>query len=293
MSLVKYRAFISAVGQGSLTKAAKVMGYSQPGISKMIDSLEEELNISLYVRNRSSIELTDNGKLVYIYCREIIKHDDELITATNAMNGLLTGNIRIGALNSIILEYVPRIIRMYSSAYPNIRISLDELSFAGIVESLKNNTIDIGFSSEFNINGIDFYPLFKDPCRLIVNKEHPFALLDKIPISTLNGCDLIIIPSYGDDVLNAVKKTKQFAPVAKYYIHSDSAAVSMVGAGLGAYIISEMQCNRLPDNVVKKEFEENVFRVMGIGIKSSKKTTPALKELIKILKSTIEKEKTK
>lgn len=260
------------------------MGYSQPGISKIIESLESEWNISLFIRNKSSVELTDNGRQLYHYCKKVVQQDDILINAANAMNGMLTGSIQIGALNSIIVAHVPRIIRAYSSAYPIIQISLDELSYAGIIERLKENTIDIGFTSRFKEKGLEFLPLFPDPCRLIVNKEHPFASYSKIPIHALNGCDFIMLPSGGDDVLLAIKEKQKFTPVIKYYVHSDTAAVAMVSAGLGAYVISEMQCNNLPDNVIKKEFSEEVFRTMGIGIKSQKSASPALKELIKIAK---------
>lgn len=284
MSLIKYRAFLHVVEQGSLTKAAKLLGYSQPGISKMIESLEDELNISLFIRNGSSIELTDNGKQVYTYCKEVVKHDDELINAVNAMNGLLTGNIRIGALNSIIQDYVPAIIKAYSSEHPIIQISLNEIPSFEVIEQLAGGTIDIGFTSKFNVKGIEFIPLFHDPCRLIVNKNHPFAVRETISISDLNGCDFIMLPPEGQDLINTVKETEKFAPLVKYYVHSDAAAVSMVAADLGVYIISEMQCKYLPANVVKKEFIEDVFRVMGIGIKSQKKASAALKEMIRIAK---------
>lgn len=284
MSFIKYRAFIHVVELGSLTKAAEALQYSQPGISKMMDSLEEELNLSLFVRKGPALELTENGKQIYVYCKDIVRREDELINAANAMNGLLTGTIRIGALNSIILDYTPNVIKAYSNAHPMIQIFLDELSYAEIIEDLKNGTIDIGFTSMFSEKSLEFIPLFNDPIRLIVNKDHPLASCGKIPISALDDSDFISLPSGGDDLLVVVKNTQKFTPVNKYYVHSDAAAVAMVAADLGVYIISEMQCKNLPENVVKKEFEEDLFRVMGIGIKYAKNVSPAIKEMIRISK---------
>lgn len=284
MSLVKYRAFVNVAELGSLTKAAKLMGYSQPGISKMMDSLEDELNISLFIRNGPAIELTDNGKQVYSYCKKIVKCDDDLVNAVNAMNGLLTGSIHIGALNSVIQSFVPNIIKSYSSVYPKIQIYLNEIPTGEIIKQLKSNTIDIGFTSEFNFRGLEFIPLFKDRIRLIVNKNHPFASYGKISIKTLNGCDFITLPSEGRDLIDVVMGTEKFTPIVTYCVHSDAAAVSMVAADLGVYIISDLQCQHLPENVVKLEFEEDLFRVKGIGIQSQKKASPALKEMIKIAK---------
>lgn len=288
MSLIKYRAFVHVVEQGSLTRAAAIMGYSQPGISKMIETLEDELNTSLFIRNSSSLELTENGKQIYVYCKDIVKRENEMMNAINAMNGLLTGNIRIGAQNSIIMNFVPSVIKAYTNAHPFIQMHLDEMCNYDIVDKLKDDTIDIGFTSQFDTRGITFIPLFQDPVRLIVNKNHPYASYEKIPVSALNNCDFIMLPPEGNDLILTVKRTQPFTPIAKFYVHSDAAAVSMVSADLGVYIISEMQCQNLPDTILKKEFEEPIYRNMGIGIKSQKYVTPALEEMIRISKLQID-----
>lgn len=284
MSLTKYKAFVTVVDHGSFTKAAKIMGYSQPGISKMVYSLEDELEITLFTKSNASLQLTENGEQIYVYCKEILKHYEAMIEATNAMKGLLTGSLRIGAVNSIILDFVPHIIKSFTSAYPIIQLRLDELSYGEIIDELKDNTLDIGFTSEFTVPGIEFIPLFKDESCLIVNKEHPFASQDRISIDALNGIDMIMAPIGGDDVINAVKKTLDFTPVAKNFIHSDAAAISMVASGLGSYILSEMHCRNLPDNVVCLKFKEKPCRTMGIGIRTHKITPRAQSEMIKIAK---------
>lgn len=282
MSLTKHRAFVHVVECGSLTKAAIMMGYSQPGVSKMIESLEAELKVSLFVRNSSSLKLTENGRQIYIRCKEIIQHYDELINVTNAMNGLLTSNLRIGAVNSMMQAYIPQLIKTYSDSHPAVQISLVELSHYEIVEDLKNNNIDIGFTSSFDMPGMEFIPLFNDPVRLIVHESHPLASFKKIPVSALNECNIITIPSRGDELIAAVRETYDFVSVSRYTVHSDAAATAMVSAGLGSYIISEMQCHRLPENVVKLEFKEDIHRVMGMGFHTYSIMPPALEEMSRI-----------
>ena len=284
MDTTKYRAFVNVVEQGNMTKAAKVMGYSQPGIGKMIDSLESELNLTLFDRNGATMKLTDSGKLIYTLCKDLVKRENEMINAANAINGLITGSVKIGALNSLLLDFMPKVLKMYSNAYPNIQITLEQHSNGSTIEALHNGTIDIGFTSEVNEKGLEFIPLFKDPCRLIVGKQHAFASYDKIPISALNGCEMIAEPAGGDEAIKAVKKKEKFTPIIRYYIHADAAAQAMVAAGLGAYIIPELQCNHLPDGIKKIEFEEDVYRTMGCALRSSKKASPAIKELIRIAK---------
>lgn len=288
MSLIKYRAFMKAVETGSLTKTARAMGYSQPGISKMIESLENELNTTLFMRNGSNIEITETGKIAYKYAVKMVEQETAMVDAIHSVNGLIIGSIRIGALNSIIIECVPRIIKEYSDAHPIIEISLNQLSFAEVIDELRSNNIDIGFTSKFSVPGLKFIPLFKDPIRLLVHREHPFASYDKVPIDALNNCDMIMLPPGGDDVVLAVKNKKNFSVHTKYYVHSDSAATSMVAAGLGVYIISSMQCGNLPDTVIAKELDTDVYRTMGIGIKLQKTDSPAVREMIRIAKAQTE-----
>lgn len=285
MSLIKYRAFIAAVETGSLTKTAQLLGYSQPGISKMIESLEIELNATLFIRNGSTIDITETGKIVYRYAVKMVDQESAMLDAIHSMNGLIIGSIRIGALNSIIIDCVPRIIKEYSEAYPIIEISLNQLSYAEVLENLRMNSIDIGFTSKFDVAGLTFIPLFKDPARLIVPRNHPLASLERVSVDALNGSDMIMLPPGGDDVILAVKNKEKFSVKTKYYVHSDAAATSMVAAGLGIYIISDMQCANLPESVVAKEFDTDIYRTMGIGVKAQKLNAPAVKEMIRIAKT--------
>lgn len=285
MSFTKYRAFIRVVELGSITKAAAELGYSQPGVSRMLDSLEDELGITLLIRNNTSVAPTEEGRQILDHCREIVKHENDLFDLTNSIKGLICGKIRIGALNSMVVNYTPKIINTFSSAYPNIELILSEISFSQIIRQLLNNTIDIGFTSEFNEKNLKFYPLFNDPSVLIINEKHPFASYDKVPVSALNGCDFIMPEKGWDDPVAAVLKKKKFTPVVKYRVQSDTGAISMVSENLGVYIMSSMQKHFLPENVLVKEFEEKAYRIMGFGVRSLKAASPAIKEFIKITKS--------
>ncbi len=288
MSFTKYKAFIRVVELGSITKAAVELGYSQPGVSRMLDSLEDELGIKLLVRNNTSVEATEEGKLVLKHCREIVSHENDLFNLTNSIKGLICGKVRIGSLNSMLVNFTPQIVSAYSLAYPNISLFLNEMPFSDITKELTNNGIDIGFTSEFKVKGLEFHPLFEDPVCLIINEKHPFASYDKIPISILNGCDFIMPEDGWDDLIKMVSKKKPFAPSVKYTVRGDTGAVSMVSENLGVYIISKMQTSLLPSNIVVREFEEKVCRTMGFGVRSLKNASPAVKELIKITRTFVD-----
>lgn len=71
MNILKYMAFIKTVEHGSFTKAAEILHYSQSGISRMINDLEREWNITLLERNRSGVKLTSDGMKVLPYAKSL------------------------------------------------------------------------------------------------------------------------------------------------------------------------------------------------------------------------------
>ncbi|MDO4545027.1 MAG: LysR family transcriptional regulator [Bacillota bacterium] len=286
MSLIKYRAIASVSKHGSITKAANELGYTQPGISRMINSLEDELGITLLKKSNSMIEPTTDCEELLPYIEEMLQQEDKILEKITSLKTLVSGGIRIGSMNSMIVSHVPDIIKAYAGTYPNIELTLLEMSMNEIVDGLQKCSIDIGFINEFHIKGLEFIPLFKDHIRLIVNKDHPFASYDKIPLSALNGCDLIMFTPDANDIAQVISEAVEFEPAAKYYVSSDSAGISMVSKNLGSYIISdiEMQTKLLNDSIIIKEFKEDIYRTMGIGVRSIKDASPALKELINMTK---------
>lgn len=287
MSLIKYRALLAVVRHSNITKAAEELGYTQPGISRMIRSLEDEFGIPLTKNDGFSIAPTDDCKALLPHIEKIIQHEDELLETITARKNLADGTIRIGAMNSMLTSCLAKVIYSFSKTYPHIDLNMNEMSLSDILNGLENDMIDIGFTSEFQKKGLQFIPAFNDPILLLVNRESSFALQEKISLSSLNGCDLIMFTPDTEDILHTLKKTTDLKPVSKYYVSSDSAGIAMVSKDLGAYIISELEIYNklLPDNVIVKNFEKNIFRTMGIGMKSYDRCSQTLKEFVKTAKN--------
>lgn len=282
MSLIKYRAFIKVVDTGSITKTAELMGYSQPGISHMLESLENEFGFPILQRNKQSLTPTENGKKLLGYCYEIIKNENYLHDTVQSINGLLTGTIKIGSLYSMLINIVPQIVKKYSSSFGDVDIHIKETHYEDINDSLRAGSLDIGFTNINLIDDFDFIPLLKDPVILIVPSNHPLAKKKEIFIPMLNDYDFIMpLPGF-NDILDEVSKIQKFRPNAKHHVGSDIAVMEMVSNNLGISVLSKQAKELLPDNVVAKDFKEDIHRTMGIAIKSMKHATPAIKEFIDV-----------
>lgn len=281
MSITKYRAFIKVIELGSITKAAKDLRYSQPAISRMIDTLEDEIGFTLLNRNKDLFTPTENGKTILDYCYQIVALEDQMQAAANEIKGVSTGDIRIGAFNCLLSQFVPQVIAKFSFDYPNINVYLREIAYHSGLEWLKDGTIDISFMNSDVPRGFDFYPLFKDPLGVVMNCKSPLATEKCISIDQLKKC-FIICPQPGwDAMFRQIISQKPFTPNVRHYVASDNAGIAMASNSLEVFIISHMQSKNIPKTVTFLPFKEGFFRTLGMCVRSYSGASPALKEFIK------------
>ena len=123
-SVLKYMAFIKTVECGSFTKAAELLSYSQSGISRMINDLENEWGVTLLIRSRSGIQLTADGTSLLPFARSVCEEYRKLRMQIDDLNGLHKGLIRIGTFSSVATHWLPKIIKSFRADYPNIEYEL-------------------------------------------------------------------------------------------------------------------------------------------------------------------------
>ena len=279
--MIKYRAFIAVVETGSITKAARQLGYSQPGVSYMIDSLEKEIGFPLLIRSKDNVQPTKEGARILYHCKQIVNNEDDMLETAKAIRGLMEGTIYVASQNSMLVNIVPRILSRFTGSFSGITANLSELSHDAFPPALNSGDVDLGFMSEAKIRGFEFHPLFRDPLCLIMHRDHPFTQYERIPVQILNGCNFIMpVPGWDDTVKMVLTKNPITANI-RYEVSSDTAAIALTAQNQGVYILSNLQTSLLPKDVVYRPFEEDYCRTMGYMVKSAKNATPALTEFVK------------
>ena len=147
MSILKYRAFLTTIEHNSLTKAAEVLGYTQPGISHMISSLERELGFPLLVRAKDGVFPTENARYLQYYMRQIISNDEALMETAYQIRGMERGSLKIGTFYSTSTHWLPEIVSRFLSEHPNIILGIDEGTHDEMNEWLTQGKVDIAITS--------------------------------------------------------------------------------------------------------------------------------------------------
>lgn len=288
MSIRKYNAFIKTVELQSLTKAAEELGYTQPGISHMISSLEKEIGFPLLLRTKDGILLTENAKHLLYYMEQIVSIESTLVETANKIKGIEIGNLKIGTFYSTSVQWLPTIISDFSAQHPNVNVQIYEGTLGEVKEWLLEGKIDMAFMSSPPPDNYDFIPLWDDPILAVISKDHELAFQDAIDPKELIKYPFITPNSGADETIWNVMKSEHLTPFIKYRIKGDMATISMIGKNLGVSLIPELAIVDPYNAIIAKPLKQNYVRTLGICINSEKHASPAAKEFIAISKHFIQ-----
>lgn len=285
MSLIKYRALVKTIEYKSLTKAAEQLGYTQPGISHMILSLEKEFGFSLLVRQKDGIEATENAKEILPYLKNIIAEEDKLEEMINQIKGVETGCVRIGAFFSVSIHWLPSIIQVFSKKYPNIELQLFEGDYGEIMDWLREGKIDCALMSAPAPDKFEFLSFLEDPILAVLPKTHPLANHSIIKPADLVESPFIIPTAGSDEDIWRVLIPEGLTPNIKYRVKGDEMIIAMVAKGLGVSLMPQLLLHNLPETLITKSLSPKYSRTLGLAIRSKKQAAPATKKFIEICES--------
>ena len=280
MSIVKYRAFLTAVEHNSLTKAAESLGYTQPGISHMISSLERELGFPLLIRSKDGVFPTENARYLQYYMQQIVSADDTLMETAYQIRGLERGSLRIGTFSSISTHWLPEIVSQFLSAHPNINLRIDEGTHHEINEWITQGKVDVALTSVPTPEGYDFFPLWEDPILAVVAKSNPLAKLEKVSVKELVKHPFIVPNEGADESVFQVMHAENLVPNIRFRIKGDMGTIALIGQDLGVSLIPELVIIPIRDNITILPLEEYHARTLGICVPSLKHSSPAAKIFI-------------
>lgn len=129
----------------NITKAAAELYSSQPAVSRAIQNLEQELGCRLFVRNKSGVEFTHEGKLLYEYASiaysHLLKAEDEISQSVSTDGG----TIYIGSTITALYDYLFEILNDFHKIHPKVKFKITTGSSDKTIEKLKNGIVDLSF----------------------------------------------------------------------------------------------------------------------------------------------------
>ncbi|MBK7844339.1 MAG: LysR family transcriptional regulator [Bdellovibrionales bacterium] len=173
MNLQQLTTFCAVLSEGSMTAAADKLFLTQPAVSQQIRNLEEELGVELLVRGVRQVKSTIQGQMLYDYAKRILFLTQQAEVSIRAMSQEISGDLRIGTLNSIGLYMISPIIGMFLKHNSRLKIKLVYGTGEKIISEMRNRNINIAILPDLKKEyGIEFEHfekrfLFKDEMWLV------------------------------------------------------------------------------------------------------------------------------
>jgi LysR family transcriptional regulator, benzoate and cis,cis-muconate-responsive activator of ben and cat genes len=217
MELRHLRYFVAVAEEENVSRAALKLHVSQPGISRQIHDLEDELGFQLFERSAKSVRLTGAGKVFLTGARIVLQSVDDAVKKARVAAGGTNGEINVGYAPSLTIRILPQALRMFQEKFPGVRVALHDLSTEEMLAQLGEKKLQVALTvrpSAKLLRGLKFAELARYEGCVAVAPKNPLAKLKFISLEQISREPLIAYsrkdyPEYHEML------EKLFAPVGR------------------------------------------------------------------------------
>ena len=194
MELRHLRYFVAVAEEENVSKAALKLHVSQPGISRQIRDLEDEIGFQLFERSAKSVRLTAAGTVFLDEARAVLKRAEEAVARARAADGAGSGEISIGYAPSLTVQILPQALRKFQEQFPNVRVILHDLSTEEMLTQLGEGKLQVALTVKppvKQLRGFHFEELARYGMRVAVAPKHPLAKAKSVTLEQVSREPLI------------------------------------------------------------------------------------------------------
>lgn len=228
--------FIEVALCQNFTRAAENLLVAQPAVSKAIQKLEQELQVTLIDRSSKHIALTPEGEVFLQHAKEILHRVEETKVEMNEMRGLEKGEVRIGLPSMVGSYYFPAIIKDFKRKYSALRINVVEEGTMQVQRLIERGEVDLGIIVvDQPLEHLDYIPLLHEEMVACVPSDHPFAQKDYVTYHDLVKEPLILFKEgyFQRHLILETSKITGVNPNVSFSANQLSLIKSFVAEGLG------------------------------------------------------------
>ena len=241
--------FVTAAETLSFTEAGKRHFISQTAITQHIQSLEEQLGVKLFVREKKRVQLTPAGEIFYMEAKAILERTRLAVDrARNAADGI-SGSLRIGYVKGQGFSLISPLIRKFYLQNPSVIFSLFRQAHLDLLMNLEQNRLDFVFNIAYgdtDLSGFSFKKISSDRLYAVLPPGYPYAQLSSIRRYDLRSEPFLLTKYYDDPAAKSYgniipDKFGESGFIPKVDSRSSDAETLMilVSAGIGITILPE------------------------------------------------------
>ncbi len=243
MELRHLRYFVAAAEELNFRRAAERLHVAQPALSVQIRQLEEEIGATLLDRSRHHVALTAAGRVFLDRGRRILRAAEEAVHAAGRAARGETGRLAIGFIAQLSYEWLPKVLRTFRRRFPDVEISLTELTPTSQIEELEARRIDlgiIGLGLPYPHDDLEVAVMSEDGLVMALPLDHPLAKRRTLALGELAKERFIFTarqdaPAFSPWLLGLCREAG-FEPKIALETDRSPSALNYVAAGFGVAI---------------------------------------------------------
>ncbi|MBB2931073.1 LysR family transcriptional regulator [Paraburkholderia silvatlantica] len=284
MELHQLEAFSAVMSAGSVTGAARLLGRSQPGVSRMIQDLEQEIDYPLFDRKGPRVTPTERAFLLYAEVERMLVGLERIRASALAIGRDEAPPLRIAATPALAAALVPRAIARIEQDAAAHETQLRSASAEQVVQALLSRSVDIGIATlPLGHAALDLHYLIEAPCVAVVSQDDPLADAPVISLHVLAARKIATVANRYrlrcriDAAFDAAGLTSTVA----FESNASLNAVMAAQAKLAVAVVDPATAFGMPvQGVVVRPIDVNIPFYYGVVTASGKPVTPAIEALI-------------
>jgi len=241
----KLNAFVAVVEESNISKAAVRLHMQQPPLTRLMQSLEQELDTQLLKRLPRGVEATEAGKVLYQEAITILAHAQSIPRRVQNIAQGKEGQLNVGFTHSVGLHpFLPTVLRAFRDQFPQVSIYLEEESSSALIDAVINEKLDIVFLRKPapRQRKLRSQHVLNEPLMVALPNNHCLAQTDGvIQLSDLEPYEFVLYRRLGGQDLfdNIMASCYQagFSPHVVQEAPRLTSSLNLIAAGIGLSIV--------------------------------------------------------
>lgn len=260
MELKELANFLKIAEYENISRAAQELHIAQPHLTRQLQSLEEELHVQLFIREKKRLHITRAGRFLKQQAEQLLGLAQKTKDQITEMESGLSGTLYIGSIETAGIACLPRWIAGFKSLYPRVCYNLWSGNSTDVVERLERGLIDLALvRGPFDRGKYEYLTVLEEHWIALINRKHELACKDSAAVSLeeLSGAELLVPTQRIGEVTGWFREKGLDAHIFCGFSPLMNAVV-MVKSNLGIAILPE-SCKKIlftEDVIVKDLLEE-------------------------------------
>ncbi len=236
------RYFLAVAETLNFRKAANKLYITQPGLSRQIAQLEEEVGAQLFDRSNKKVTLTVCGQYLKEEATSLLQQVEAMMKQVSRMQTGEVGELRIGFVGSAMQQVVPGLLKKLNSQWPGVHTVLTELANQAQIDAILNKSLDLGFIRSVHLPvGLNRMKVHEDSFSLVLPQGHALSTSNFQSLGQLKHENFILFHSdyshgYYEKIMSIFEHAGFYPSIAHRSVHATT-IFRLVENGLGIGIV--------------------------------------------------------